>query len=117
MPKKRKDDDAVFLRGLRPYKGFISYMEKTKKVSPVELGRSLFETANAFYEEHGWFSFPAAMVPDPSELRLVAETQARYGKGDGPLSAADQLSQDLADGLRQGAKPKPSGSSKTSRDR
>lgn len=78
MPKKRNNEDVLGLRGLLPYREFITAMDTKHKIPPAELGRGLFAAAAEFYRVHGWFSFPVRIEPEAFQARYVAEHQAPF---------------------------------------
>lgn len=80
MPKKTaRITDKVFARVDDDLARGINAIVDKHNTEPAVLVRGLLEAAVAFYDAHGWFSFPVRIEPEAFQAQYVAELQAKYG--------------------------------------
>lgn len=87
MPVRKKIEDLLYVRGMTPYAATMNAIAKHHRITPTDLARGLIESACAFYDEHGWFSFPVTVIPTvfqrtqaehESPTQLAAEAPVPY---------------------------------------
>lgn len=95
MPKKKPLEDVLYVRGMQEMAPILNEIEQRHRVGPIELAKALLDEACRFYEEHGWFSLPAKVIPERFQVQSplaemgelqavveqVAEEQGVYGAG------------------------------------
>lgn len=101
MPRKTKITDAIFARIDPKTAETINAITEKHQIEAAVLVRGVVRAACAFYEKHGWFSFPVIIQPEAFQARYVAEEQALYAEGKRHLDAQPKTKRSGENGPKQ----------------
>lgn len=75
---KGKLTDRITVRFDEAQSAVLSELEHKHKVPAADCIRGLVAAMADFYQEHGWFSFPARIEPERFQSEIIDEAVKKY---------------------------------------